>query len=131
MGGRAGAPAPEVVGNAGVRLDRLARPSSSPTAPKSVVLNAPMAALHQARRGAFAAVLAERQLDAALVTTLLNVRYLAGFTGSAGALLVRADGSAEIATDGRYRRQVEAECPDVAAVITRSGRHDLADRAVI
>ncbi len=89
-----------------------------------------MADQHRARREALAAVLAERQLDAALVTSLLSVRYLAGFTGSAAALLVRADGSAEIATDGRYRLQVEAECPDLAATITRSGRRDLADRAV-
>ena len=89
-----------------------------------------MADQHQARREALAAVLVGRELDAALVTTLLNVRYLAGFTGSSAALLVRADGSAELATDGRYQLQVEAECPDVPATITRSGRRDLADLAV-
>ena len=61
-------------------------------------------------------------LGSALVTTLLNVRYLTGFTGSAGALLVHADGSAEIATDSRYELQVAQECPDVPARITRSGR---------
>jgi Xaa-Pro aminopeptidase len=42
--------------------------------------------------------------DALLVTRLVNVRYLTGFTGSAGALLVLAD-RAVFTTDGRYREQ--------------------------
>ncbi|MDP9072506.1 MAG: aminopeptidase P family N-terminal domain-containing protein, partial [Actinomycetota bacterium] len=42
--------------------------------------------------------------DALLVTNLRNVRYLTGFTGSAGLLLVRAD-DVVLATDGRYRVQ--------------------------
>src|SRR3954452_17692547 len=43
-------------------------------------------------------------IDALLVTRLVNVRYLTGFTGSAAMLLVRADG-ATFVTDGRYRDQ--------------------------
>jgi Xaa-Pro aminopeptidase len=43
--------------------------------------------------------------DALVVTDLVNVRYLTGFTGSNGVLLVTADG-ATIVTDGRYRTQV-------------------------
>jgi len=46
-----------------------------------------------ARRDALRAVAAERGLDAVLVTNLLNVRYLTGFTGSNGALLLRTDGA--------------------------------------
>ena len=42
--------------------------------------------------------------DALVVTTLPNVRYLTGFTGSAGVLVVTADG-ALLTTDGRYRTQ--------------------------
>ena len=42
--------------------------------------------------------------DALLVTNLVNVRYLTGFTGSAALLLVRADGVV-LTTDGRYRDQ--------------------------
>jgi Xaa-Pro aminopeptidase len=43
-------------------------------------------------------------VDALLVTALPNVRYLTGFSGSAGALLVTGDG-ALLVTDGRYRTQ--------------------------
>lgn len=42
--------------------------------------------------------------DALLVTTLVNVRYLTGFTGSAAMLLVGPDGLL-LVTDGRYREQ--------------------------
>jgi Xaa-Pro aminopeptidase len=43
-------------------------------------------------------------VDCLLVTTLPNVRYLTGFTGSAGALLV-TEQNALLVTDGRYRTQ--------------------------
>lgn len=49
-------------------------------------------------RSAFDAV------DAVLVTRLVNVRYLTGFTGSAAMLLVTSAG-ATFVTDGRYRDQ--------------------------
>jgi len=42
--------------------------------------------------------------DALLVTTLANIRYLTGFTGSAALLLVTADETL-LVTDGRYRTQ--------------------------
>ncbi len=43
-------------------------------------------------------------IDALLVTRMVNVRYLTGFTGSAAMLLVTAD-DATFVTDGRYRDQ--------------------------
>jgi Xaa-Pro aminopeptidase len=43
-------------------------------------------------------------IDALLVSRLVNIRYLTGFTGSAALLLVTADG-ATFVTDGRYRDQ--------------------------
>lgn len=44
------------------------------------------------------------RVDALLVTNLANVRYLTGFSGSAGLLLVTERG-ALLGTDGRYRTQ--------------------------
>ena len=48
--------------------------------------------------------LADAGCDALLVTKLVNIRYLTGFTGSAAMLLVTADAMTLI-TDGRYRDQ--------------------------
>ena len=47
---------------------------------------------------------ADAGCDALLVTRLVNVRYLTGFTGSAGLLLVLPD-ELVLTTDGRYRDQ--------------------------
>jgi Xaa-Pro aminopeptidase len=46
--------------------------------------------------------------EALLVTSLTNIRYLTGFTGSAALLLVRADNLVFV-TDGRYRDQATDE----------------------
>jgi Xaa-Pro aminopeptidase len=46
----------------------------------------------------------EAGADALLVTTLANVRYLTGFSGSAALLLVMGDDTV-LVTDGRYRTQ--------------------------
>jgi Xaa-Pro aminopeptidase len=46
----------------------------------------------------------EAGCDALLVTSLTNIRYLTGFTGSAGMLLILADDTVLI-TDGRYETQ--------------------------
>src|SRR4051812_25938792 len=46
----------------------------------------------------------EAGCDALLVTHLTNIRYLTGFTGSAGLFLVLPDGAVFV-TDGRYRDQ--------------------------
>jgi Xaa-Pro aminopeptidase len=61
-------------------------------------------------------------LDAMLVTDLVNVRYLSGFTGSNAALLVFADADAPaaLATDGRYRTQAAQQAPDVRLEIERA-----------
>ena len=57
-----------------------------------------------ARLESLTARLDEAEVDALVVTTLPNVRYLTGFSGSAGVLLVTAD-RALLTTDGRYRTQ--------------------------
>jgi Xaa-Pro aminopeptidase len=83
------------------------------------------------RRTALRELLRARELDALLVTDLLNLRYLTGFTGSNGALLVHAedDERSVFATDGRYRTQAQQEVPDLRRVIDRSIRSQLAKQA--
>jgi Xaa-Pro aminopeptidase len=68
-------------------------------------------------------------LDAALVTRLVNIRYLTGFTGSNAALLVTAGGTDVLCTDGRYTLQAAAQSPDVERLIERLSAAALADRA--
>jgi Xaa-Pro aminopeptidase len=46
----------------------------------------------------------EHEVDALVVTTLANIRYLTGFSGSAGVLAITRD-AAVLTTDGRYRTQ--------------------------
>lgn len=53
------------------------------------------------------------------VTNLINIRYLCGFTGSNGALLVTKD-TATLATDSRYEIQSLQQCFDVEFVIGRN-----------
>ncbi len=53
-------------------------------------------------------VLEDERLDAVLVADLLNIRYICGFTGTAGLLVVTAD-DALFLTDGRYTLQAREE----------------------
>lgn len=86
----------------------------------------------QARRSALlAAVAAEGgpDVDALLVTSLVNVRYLTGFTGSNAAALVAPD-VAVLATDVRYVTQAGEQCPDLDLVIDRAVAAALVAEAV-
>jgi Xaa-Pro aminopeptidase len=70
------------------------------------------------------------ELDAMLVTDLVNVRYLSGFTGSNAALLILAEHETPVlATDGRYRTQAAQQSPDAEVVIERACGPHLAARA--
>ncbi|SEL40758.1 Creatinase/Prolidase N-terminal domain-containing protein [Blastococcus sp. DSM 46786] len=82
------------------------------------------------RREVLRATAAERGLDAVLVTNLLNVRYLTGFTGSNGALLLRVDGRDLFGTDGRYTTQAGVQVPDVELLVDRATVPALAREAV-
>ncbi len=99
------------------------------------------------RRAELRRLLAERELDALLVTDLVNVRYLTGFTGSNAALLVVADDDREtvrgvpaeapsppdpvtlLCTDGRYTTQAGEEVPDLPVLIARPCDRALLARA--
>ena len=87
-----------------------------------------MPEIHARRRAALRSGLRAAELEALLVTNLLNVRYLTGFTGSNAALLVGADeedgaGDKHLATlfctDGRYDTQSAAQVPDLRRLIER------------
>jgi Xaa-Pro aminopeptidase len=85
---------------------------------------------HSQRRHNLKTVIAATELDAMLVTDLINVRYLSGFTGSNGALLVFADDREPVlATDGRYRTQAAQQAPGLEVVIERACARYLAGRA--
>ena len=57
-------------------------------------------------------------LDALLVTHLPNIRYLCGFTGTAGVLAI-GEGASVFLTDGRYQEQARAEVQGPRIVIAR------------
>ncbi|PXY19193.1 M24 family metallopeptidase [Prauserella muralis] len=90
-----------------------------------------MPEIHAGRRAALREQLRERELDALLVTDLLNIRYLTGFTGSNAALLVDAEGEAGtlFCTDGRYTTQAASQVPDLQRVIERASALALVRRA--
>ena len=62
--------------------------------------------------------LAHNRLDLLLVTHVPNIRYLCGFTGSAGSLIVSERG-AVFFTDGRYISQAGEEVSGARVVISR------------
>ena len=64
-----------------------------------------------------AGAVAERELDALLVTDLVNVRYLTGYTGSNGLAIV-GQNLRRFLTDFRYASQVEHEVSDEWARVT-------------
>jgi Xaa-Pro aminopeptidase len=71
---------------------------------------------HKRRIQQIQSELCTRKLDALLVTHLPNVRYLCGFSGSAGVLLV-SEGRAVFFTDGRYTSQAKKEVRAARVVI--------------
>jgi Xaa-Pro aminopeptidase len=67
------------------------------------------------RQAALRETLASHGLDALLVQSLPSVRYLTGFTGTSGLLLVRSR-DAVLVTDFRYATQAPREAGDAARV---------------
>lgn len=59
-------------------------------------------------------------LDGLLINDILNVRYLSGFTGSYGVLLVTREPTF-LLTDSRYTEQAAEEAPDCAAELVTEG----------
>jgi Xaa-Pro aminopeptidase len=66
------------------------------------------------------AALEAGRLDGLLVTSLPNIRYLTGFSGSSALLFVTARGEVLFLTDFRYDTQVRSEIGDFARVSVES-----------
>src|SRR5512141_1550575 len=69
--------------------------------------------------------LRKRGLDAFLVTSLPNIRYLTGFSGSNGLCVVTGRG-ATLVTDSRYSRQSSKEARQCRRIISPLGLFDAA-----
>jgi Xaa-Pro aminopeptidase len=72
---------------------------------------------------------AELRIDALLVSALPNIRYLCGFTGSNGLLLVTPD-SQTLFTDPRYTIQASEECSSKIKIVAK-GPLDVATIEII
>jgi len=85
-----------------------------------------MPEIHSARRARAQEQLSKFGVDAALVTSGANVRYLTGLVSSNAAVLLPADGEAKLATDARYSGTAERDCYDLDLILER----DVAEAAV-
>ncbi len=71
------------------------------------------------KKAALRRKLAEKGIDGFLVTDLMNVRYLSGFTGSSGYIILTKKNTVFI-TDFRYREQAKMETKGFSIHIARS-----------
>jgi Xaa-Pro aminopeptidase len=69
--------------------------------------------------------LRQHKIDGLIVTSLTNIRWLTGFTGSNATMLVRRDGI-DFCTDGRYGEQSLAQTGLEPIVVRSAADHDKA-----
>jgi Xaa-Pro aminopeptidase len=80
-----------------------------------------------ARADRLAAALPARELDALLITNLVNVRYLTGYTGSNGLAVIGAGDLRRFVTDFRYETQSQEQVHGFERVI---GETDLLEQVL-
>jgi Xaa-Pro aminopeptidase len=91
--------------------------------------------IHAARRARVQDLTAALGADAALITSLVNVRYLTGLASSNAVLLLPATGAAAAAggavlgTDSRYAPAAQRDCPDLELVTERETEPAMAQLA--
>ena len=78
-----------------------------------------MPQIHAARRERAQQKIAGLGADAALITSLPNVRYLTGMVSSNAALLLPAAGPGVLATDSRYAEAAARDCGDLELIVER------------
>jgi Xaa-Pro aminopeptidase len=71
----------------------------------------------------------EAKVDALLVSRPEDVGYLSGFSGEDSCLLL-GRGWAVLLTDGRFKEQAQAECPDVGLYVRKKGMVDAVREAL-
>ena len=74
-------------------------------------------------------ILISKRIDAALVSNSSNIRYLSGFSGSEGDLIVTAD-NAYLLCDARYTIQAALECPNCRVIDTAEGIYNIVNRII-
>jgi len=75
---------------------------------------------HASRRARARARLADHDVDGILVTAPANVRWLTGFSGSNGQVLLAADPADDrLVTDHRYEQRAAVEAPGIGLALTR------------
>ena len=74
---------------------------------------------HAARTARLQAVMRADAIAALLLTDLVNIRWLTGFTGTAGAAYVTTEGPATLIIDNRYTERAQDEAPS-AVILTDS-----------
>jgi Xaa-Pro aminopeptidase len=85
--------------------------------------------MESARIAALQRLMHERNIEVLLVTQRENVRYLTGFTGSSGSVVV-AFGKPMLITDFRYKIQARAEAPEVKVLIQKKDHFSTVKEAV-
>lgn len=111
--------APGIAGAPAVRAAPAA--PAAPSALSAVTASGPPARdLRPGRLEALRREIASRGLDALVVSSLPNIRYLTGFTGTSAVVLVTA-GVVELISDFRYRVQAAEEVGALARVDTEQG----------
>ncbi|MEE9584810.1 MAG: Xaa-Pro peptidase family protein [Candidatus Brocadiales bacterium] len=65
-------------------------------------------------------IIKRRRLDGLIVSNIKNVRYLSGFSGSEGAMLITGERGI-LVTDSRYTEQAQEECGGIELVERKRG----------
>ncbi len=97
--------------------------SAAAGSPERASREAPVpSADHPARLDALREGLTEARLEAILLVHPPNLRYLTGFTGSSGVLVVFREGGCLLTTDFRYEEQADQQVPSQVAIrVARDG----------
>lgn len=90
-----------------------------------------MSSVHRQRIDKVREKLAERKFHALVCFSRANIRYLTGFTGSAGVFVIGSDHEAVLITDGRYKLQSKEQTKGTGIRIVITGGTEKAVAAAL